>query len=83
MSRAYQKALNEAAEAAGIPKRSNSHVLRHTFATHLLEDGINVRTVQEYLGHQCIETTMIYLHVMEDQSANGVSPLDRMAAPTL
>jgi len=39
------------------------------------------RTVQEYLGHQCIETTMIYLHVMEDHSANGVSPLDRMPVP--
>ncbi len=74
----YQRQLTRAAQAAGIPKRSNSHILRHSYATHLLEDGINVRTVQDYHGHACIETTMIYLHVMEDQSETGVSPLDRL-----
>lgn len=72
----YQRALSEAVRAAGIPKRSNSHLLRHSFATHLLESGTNVRTVQQFLGHKCIETTMIYLHVMEDQSGQCLSPLD-------
>ena len=52
------------------------HVLRHSYATHLLENGVNIRTVQEFLGHQCVETTMIYLHVMEDQTLDCLSPLD-------
>ena len=72
----YQQHLSEAVEKAGIPKRSNSHSLRHSFATHHLENGTNIRTVQEMLGHSHIETTMIYLHVMQDKSANTQSPLD-------
>lgn len=75
----YQRKLSAAARAAEIPKRSNSHTLRHSFATHLLEDGTNIRTLQELLGHTCVETTMIYLHVMEDSSDRGTSPLDRIA----
>ena len=78
LPRAYQKELSIAAVKAGIPKRSNSHVLRHSYATHLLENGTNVRTVQEFLGHTCIETTMIYLHVMEDQKDLTLSPLDAL-----
>ncbi|PXA02839.1 hypothetical protein DDZ13_15080, partial [Coraliomargarita sinensis] len=61
LPRAYQKHLSVAATEAEIPKRSNSHVLRHSYATHLLENGSNIRTVQELLGHTCVETTMIYL----------------------
>lgn len=76
LPRAYQKELSIAAVKAEIPKRSNSHVLRHSYATHLLENGTNIRTVQEFLGHTCVETTMIYLHVMEDQKDLTVSPLD-------
>jgi integrase len=75
----YQKALWEAARAADIPKRANSHALRHSYATHLLEDGVNIRTVQAFLGHAQVETTMIYLHVMEDQRDRVGSPLDRVA----
>jgi site-specific recombinase XerD len=76
LPRAYQRELNVAAEKAEIPKRSNSHVLRHSFATHHLENGTNIRTVQQFLGHHSVETTMIYLHVMEDQADQCVSPLD-------
>lgn len=79
LPRAYQKQLSAAATAAQIPKRSNSHVLRHSYATHLLENGTNIRTVQEFLGHTCVETTMIYLHVMEDQRDLTQSPLDAVA----
>ena len=78
LPRAYQKELSRAATLAEIPKRSNSHVLRHSFATHLLENGANIRTVQEFLGHTCVETTMIYLHVMEDQTDQILSPLDSL-----
>jgi integron integrase len=77
----YQKALWDAAQIAKIPKRSNSHALRHSYATHLLEDGVNIRTVQEFLGHAQVETTMIYLHVMEDQRDRISSPLDRVINP--
>ncbi|MEO0509897.1 MAG: integron integrase, partial [Verrucomicrobiota bacterium] len=76
LPRAYQKEVSRAAAIAEIPKRSNSHILRHSYATHLLENGTNIRTVQEFLGHTCIETTMIYLHVMEDQKDRTLSPLD-------
>ena len=78
LPRAYQKELSVAAVKAQIAKRSNSHVLRHSYATHLLENGTNIRTVQEFLGHACVETTMIYLHVMEDQSDQILSPLDAL-----
>ncbi|MFP4352655.1 MAG: integron integrase [Puniceicoccaceae bacterium] len=78
LPRAYQRELSASAARAGIAKRSNSHVLRHSYATHLLESGTNIRTVQEFLGHTCVETTMIYLHVMEDQKDRTLSPLDTL-----
>ncbi|WP_185693186.1 integron integrase [Puniceicoccus vermicola] len=78
LPKAYQRELSVAAQKADIPKRSNSHALRHSFATHHLENGTNIRTVQQFLGHQTVETTMIYLHVMEDQAEQCVSPLDRV-----
>ncbi|WP_343192837.1 tyrosine-type recombinase/integrase [Coraliomargarita sinensis] len=52
--------------------------MRHSYATHLLENGSNIRTVQELLGHTCVETTMIYLHVMEDEKDQTPSPLDAL-----
>lgn len=71
-----QRAVKDAAKAAGIHKHVTAHVMRHSFATHLLEDGYDIRTVQELLGHASVETTMIYLHVMNRPGMNVKSPLD-------
>ena len=73
----FQKALKEAQTKAGLNKRVTPHTLRHTFATHLLEGGADIRTVQELLGHASIETTQIYLHVMKKPGLGVRSPLDQ------
>jgi integron integrase len=76
--KALQDALHKASAIADLPKRVTVHTLRHSFATHLLMQGVNIREVQELLGHQSVETTMIYTHVVRTMSNRPKSPLDTL-----
>jgi site-specific recombinase XerD len=75
----FQNAIRLAARKARLDKRVTPHVLRHSFATHLLESGTDIRTLQELLGHKDVATTQIYTHVMRKPGLGVKSPLDETA----
>jgi hypothetical protein len=76
---ALQRAVKHAVAQAGLAKPAGCHTFRHSFATHLLEDGYDIRTVQELLGHRDVRTTMVYTHVLNRGGRGVVSPVDRLA----
>ncbi len=73
-----QKAFKRAVKRSGMTKRATCHTLRHSFATHLLEDGYDIRTVQELLGHKDVRTMMIYTHVLNRGGLGVRSPVDTL-----
>jgi len=77
-ARSFSNAVKQAVERAGLIKKATCHTSRHSFATHLLEDGYDIRTVQELLGHKDVRTTMIYTHVLNRGGRGVRSPADSL-----
>jgi site-specific recombinase XerD len=73
-----QKAVKQAVERAGLTKPASCHTFRHSFATHLLERGQDIRTIQELMGHSDLNTTMIYTHVLKRGPMGVISPADHL-----
>lgn len=73
-----QRAVRESVSKAGIIKHAGCHTFRHSFATHLLESGYDIRTIQELLGHKDVNTTMIYTHVLNKGGHGVQSPVDEL-----
>jgi site-specific recombinase XerD len=73
--------VKDAIRKAGVTKNASCHTFRHSFATHLLEDGYDIRTLQELLGHKDVRTTMIYTHVLGKGVSGVRSPIDRLVLP--
>ena len=72
--------IRKAAKQTGLTKRVSAHVFRHSFATHLLQKGYDIRTVQDLLGHKDLSTTMVYTHVLQQGGHAVISPLDDLEA---
>ena len=81
-TRSVRLVCRQAAKKAKLAKRVSPHTLRHSFATQLLEDGVDLRTIQVLLGHRDLKTTTVYLHVSPTAAASTLSPLDRLTTPS-